>query len=82
MVDSREADALKTTVAARPEVVVFEARDGNVERPCPLVELLAGADTVRVIRLDPSRDQVQLLTSERRTVAEPVDLISMVLTAA
>lgn len=82
VVDSREADALARTIAANPEVVLFEARDGNVESPCPLVDLLAAAPVVRLIRLDPSEDQVQLLTSERRTVAEPMDLISLVLTAA
>ena len=43
-----------------------------------LVELLSG-DRVKVIRLDPSRDQVQVLTSERHSLQDPKDLIGMVL---
>jgi hypothetical protein len=82
VVDSRDVNALRKTIAAKPEVILFEARDGNVECPCPLVDLLAAAPVVRVIRMDSGQDQVQLLTSERRTVAEPMDLIHMVLTAA
>ncbi len=34
---------------------------------------------VKIIRLDPSRDEIQVVTSEQKTVREPMDLIGMVL---
>jgi hypothetical protein len=79
VVDSRDADALARAMATRPEVVLFEARDVNVERPCPLRELIDAAPLVRLIRLDPSQDRVRVVTSEQRMVSEPIDLIGMVL---
>ena len=82
VVDSREADAMARTMAARPTVILFEARDGNVEHPCPLGQLLETTPMVRLIRLDPSQDQIQVVTSEQRTVREPIDLISTVLASA
>lgn len=82
VVDSREPDAVARTLAARPEVILFEAHDGNVEAPCPLVDLLEAAPLVRVVRLDPGQDQVRLLTSQQQRVGEPMDLVHMVLAPA
>ena len=79
VVDSRNADALAKAIAAGPAVVLLEARDRNIERSCPLVDLLAAAPSVKIIRLDPSRDEIQVVTSEQRTVSDPMDLIGMVL---
>jgi DNA-binding NarL/FixJ family response regulator len=79
VVDSRDADALAKTIASRPEVVLFEAHDENLERSCPLVDLLEAVPTVKVIRLDSSQDRVQIVTSEQRSVNEPIDLIDMLL---
>ena len=80
VVDSRDTDALNRVLEDAPEVVLFEARDQNVECSSPLVELL-GTRSVKVIRLDPSRDEVQVVTSVRRHLKEPKDLIGMVLQA-
>jgi hypothetical protein len=78
VVDSRDADAVSRVLADAPPVVLFEARDDNVECASPLVELLS-RDRVKVIRLDPSCDQVQVLTGERHGLQDPKDLIGMVL---
>lgn len=82
VVNSQDADAVARTLAIKPDVILFEAQDGNVECACPLVDLLAAAPLVRVIRLDVGNEQVRLLTSEQKAVSEPIDLISMVLTPA
>jgi DNA-binding NarL/FixJ family response regulator len=79
VVDSRNDDALATAIAARPEVVLLEACDRNADTHCPLDDLLAAVPSVKVIRLDPSRDQIQVVTSEQRTVRDPMDLIGIVL---
>jgi DNA-binding NarL/FixJ family response regulator len=78
VVDSRDADAIARVLEDAPSVVLFEAHDDTVERASPLVELL-GSREVKVIRLDPGRDEVQVLTSERRSLEDPKDLIEMVL---
>jgi hypothetical protein len=79
IVDSRDPQALVKSAQTRPEVVLFEANDRNVEGGCPLAQLMASDEPVRLIRLDPSHDQVYVVTSERVNVSEPLDLINMVL---
>ncbi len=79
VVDSRDSDCLVSIREAQPAVIVLEANDENVERFCPLDEILAAAPEVRVIRLDPDLDRIHVVTSELRTVAGPTDLISMLL---
>ncbi|MGA9193314.1 MAG: hypothetical protein WBZ24_16430 [Anaerolineales bacterium] len=78
VVDSRDAAALSRVLEDAPAVVVFEARDENVECVSPLVELLGNRE-VRVIRLDPGRDEVQVVTSQRHNLEDPKDLIGLVL---
>jgi DNA-binding NarL/FixJ family response regulator len=78
VVDSRDRDALRRVLADTPSVVLFEAHDDNVECSSPLVELL-GRPSVKVIRLDPSRDEVQVVTSVRKHLDDPKDLIGIVL---
>jgi DNA-binding NarL/FixJ family response regulator len=80
VVDSREADAMARAIAARPAVVLVEANDEHVDRPCPLGDLLEAVPAVRLIRLDPSEDRIRVVTSEQRTVNDPIDLINVVLT--
>ena len=82
VVDSRNAEALAKAIAARPAVVLLEARDSNAASPCLLEDLLGAVPSVKIIRLDPSRDQIQVVTSEQRTVSDPIDLIGMVLPPA
>ena len=78
VVDSSDAAAVSKVMQDTPTVVLFEAHDVNVECVSPLVELL-GKSEVRVIRLDPVRDEVQVVTSHRRSLEEPKDLIDLVL---
>jgi len=78
VVDSSDADAVSKMMEDAPAVVLFEAHDENVECASPLVELL-GKREVKVIRLDPGRDEVQVVTSERRSLEDPKDLLGLVL---
>ncbi|OGT28702.1 MAG: hypothetical protein A2Z17_07230 [Gammaproteobacteria bacterium RBG_16_66_13] len=82
VVDSRKADAVAAVIAARPAVVLLEAPGQPVDSHCPLDSLLAAMPSVKIIRLDASRDQIQVVTSEQRTVLDPIDLIGMVLPPA
>jgi hypothetical protein len=77
VVDSRDAAAVSRFLDDAPDVIVFEARDENVECVSPLVEFL-GKHEVRVLRLDPERDEVQVVTSARRDLQDPRDLLGLV----
>lgn len=79
VIDSRGSRGLARAAASEPEVVLFESGEEAVERACPLVDLLESAPRVRVIRLDPSGDQIRVFTSEQRSVGGPNDLLDMVL---
>jgi DNA-binding NarL/FixJ family response regulator len=82
VVDSQSADAMARTIAAQPAVVVFEAHDEHVECSCPLAGLLDARPALKIIRLDPSHDQIQIVTSEQRAASKPMDLINMLLSSA
>jgi DNA-binding NarL/FixJ family response regulator len=79
VVDSRQVDALAQAIAAQPEVVLMEAGDERLDRPCPWNELLDGAPQARILRLDPDQARIRVVTSEHRTIEDPADLINMVL---
>ncbi|HET7011358.1 MAG TPA: hypothetical protein VFI11_11320 [Anaerolineales bacterium] len=82
IIDSRKPDALQKAIAAQPAVVLMEADDTITGPSCPLADLLVATPTVRILRLDPSRDRIQVMTSEQRTLSDPSDLIGMVLAPA
>jgi DNA-binding NarL/FixJ family response regulator len=78
MVDSDRSDALQQVVSAQPSAVILDAGDPQVTRHFPLGELFQALPAVRVVRLDPERDQIQLLTGERHLAAEIADLINVI----
>jgi len=82
VVDSRDPACLKHIREAHPSVIVLETNDENVDRHCPLSEILADAPEVKVIRLDPDLDRIHVVTSELRIVHAPTDFISLVLPPA
>lgn len=77
VVDSRDAAAVSRFLDDAPDVILFEARDENVECVSPLVELL-GKHEVKVIRLDPELNEVQVVTSARRDLEDPRDLLGLI----
>jgi DNA-binding NarL/FixJ family response regulator len=78
VVDADRGDALEQVVSARPSAVILDADDPQVTRHCSINELFQALPEVRVVRLDPERDQIQLLTSEQRLAAGFADLISVI----
>jgi hypothetical protein len=79
LVDSRDSDCLAKIREARPAVIVLEADDENIERFCPLGQILAAAPEVKLFRLDPGLDRIHVVTGELKSVNEGTDLISMLL---
>jgi DNA-binding NarL/FixJ family response regulator len=78
VVDADRGDALQQVVSARPSAVILDADDPQVTRHCSLNQLFQALPEVRVVRLDPERDQIQLLTSEQHLAADFADLINVI----
>lgn len=78
IVDADRGDALQQVVSAKPSAVILDADDTQVTRHCSLSHLFQALPKVRVVRLDPERDQIQLLTGEHRVAADIADLISVI----
>ena len=78
VVAADRGDALQQVVSVRPSAVILDAGDPQVTRHCSLNQLFQALPKVRVIRLDPERNQIQLLTSEQRLAADIADLINVI----
>ena len=78
VVDADRVDALMQIVSAKPSAVILDADDPQVTRHCSLSQLFQAMPGLRVVRLDPERDQIQLLTSEQRLAADIADLINVI----
>ena len=76
-VDVQRADALELIVASRPAVIIVDAGQ-DLGDHCSLGKILQALPTVKVIRLDPQQERVQLVTSEQHPAGEVSDLIELI----
>lgn len=77
-VDYREPDALAQVVAIQPSTIILDATDPDVDQQCPLGAVLDALPSLKVLRLDPAQNLIQVVTSEQRQAAEVNDLISLI----
>ena len=77
-VDARQADVLTSVVAAQPSVVILDATDVEAAQACPVGDLLKALPSLKIIRLDPQQNQIQVVVSEQRVVHEVRDLIDVI----
>ena len=80
-IDAREDNALEQVIAAKPVAVILDATDPDVTRNCPLGVLLTALPSLKVIRLDPQQDHIQVVTSEQREAEHMQDLIEVIRSA-
>lgn len=78
VVDADRSDALQQIVSAKPSAVILDAGDPRATHHCSLSRLFQALPELRVVRLDPGRDQIHLLTSEHRLAAGFADLINAI----
>jgi hypothetical protein len=78
VVETDQKDVLGKIVAVAPETVILDATDAEAARLCSLTRLFGALPAVRVVRLDPERDQIQLVTSEERVASDVTDLIDVI----
>jgi DNA-binding NarL/FixJ family response regulator len=77
-IDPRESGAMVAISEQRPSAVILDATDPDTDVYCPLCKLLLGMPGLKIIRLDPQQNQVQIVTSKNLEVAEVRDLIGMI----
>jgi hypothetical protein len=77
-VDARRVEALAEVLAAEPSVVIVDSNDPNSEQFCHVGPLLNALPGLTIIHLDPQRDEVQVVTSRRRTLNHVQDLVQVI----
>ncbi len=78
IVDPRQPDVMLQVAAARPSIVILDMTDTVVTRFCSLSKLLRSLPALKVIRLDPQQEQIQIVTSEQRSAVEVHDLVEVI----
>ncbi len=81
VVDARQADALEQILAAQPTSIILDATDAEATKNCPLSEMLKALPLLKIVWLDPQKDTIQVVVSERRTVEQVSDLIEVIQSA-
>ena len=59
--------------------MILDTADPEVIELCPLNEILIAVPTVKILRLDPQREQVQVVTSEEKVVGQVQELVDMIM---
>jgi hypothetical protein len=79
VIDPRGMDAIEQITDFQPSSVIMDASDTDVAELCPLPEILMAVPAVKVLRLDPQREQVQVVTSEQKVAGQVRDLVDMIM---
>lgn len=82
VIDAQQPDAIQRLIAYRPRQVILEATDETVARHCPLESLLSALPDLRVIRLDPQQESIQVVTSQQHSIGHIRDLMDVIQTQA
>lgn len=78
VVDGGDEMAQSHVLDARPGTLILDATDPDVQRRISLTEVLQALPGLRVIRLDPEHNLVQVVTSEQRPASDIGALIDVI----
>lgn len=77
-INVRDRGSLQAVIEADPAVVILDSTDEDVAQLCPLGALLNALPTLKVVRLNPENDQVQVVTSQWRQAGQVHDLVELI----
>ena len=77
VVDGRQANAIAQVMALQPSAVILDETDPE-SKHCSLDKLLFALPSLKVIRLNPQSDQIQVIQWEWRQASEVSDLIQAI----
>ena len=78
IVDPRQPNARTKIISTRPTIVVLDVTDTEVAQFCSLSQLLLWLPESKIIRLDPQKEQIQVLTSQEFPAVEVHDLVEVI----
>jgi hypothetical protein len=76
--DPKNPHVLEQIAALGPKTVIIDAEDDELAGRISLNQLLNALPKLIVIQLDPKRDQIQVLTSERRKARTMDELVETI----
>jgi DNA-binding NarL/FixJ family response regulator len=77
-IDSGQADALDQVIAAQPSTVILDTSDEELSRRCSIGAMIDGLRSVKIIRVDPQQEHIQIVTSEPRQAGDVRELIDLI----
>jgi DNA-binding NarL/FixJ family response regulator len=79
VIDPRGTDVIEQMALFQPSSVIMDASDSEVTNLCPLNDILMAVPEVKVLRLDPQQDQIQVVTSEQKVAGKVQDLVDVIM---
>ncbi len=79
VISPRESDVFDQINSTAPTALILDTTDLEVDQYCPLTTLLEKLPTVKIVRLDPRFEKIQVVTSEQKLAGEVSDLIDVIL---
>jgi hypothetical protein len=79
VVDPRDKQVLEKIAELAPGTVILDMSDATVMENCPVTALLDLLPDLRIIRLDPGNEEIQIVSGEHRratSIAELIEVIS------
>ncbi len=72
-----QSDTLEQLKALQPSVVILDATEENILH-CSLNAIFAELPTLKIVRLNSQREQVQIVTSERHSASVVHELLDII----
>jgi hypothetical protein len=80
VIDPRDEHALEKIAELAPGTVILDMSDPSVEESCPVTVLLDLIPDLRIIRLDPRDETIQIVSGEHRRATNITELIEVIST--
>ena len=78
VLDPREPQVLERIAELAPSIVILDTRDATLVETCSVTDLLDVLPDLRIIRLDPENEQIQIVIGEHRKAASIDELIELI----
>ena len=81
VIDPRDGDVLSRIQELEPAAIILDKSDQSLQENCPVEVLLKAVPDLRIIRLDPENERIQIVTGEERPAANAADLLVVISSA-
>ncbi len=78
MIDAHQPEVMEQLAAFQPKVVILDATDEDVDHRYPLHRLLGALPGLTIIRVDPQYQQLQVISSQQRTIRNMSEILGVI----